>query len=1032
MEFLKERIQVICDELKRLSIEDQKRIDNWDYKEGEFVTPQEADKKAYKRFDASKMHWYGPDRHYWFKRELTLGKEDDPSNYWIHISTQIDEWDDGKNPQFLFFLDGEPIQGLDMNHREINLSGLLKKNKTHRIDIQAYTGTLHDEFTLDIKSFKRNEKINALYYDIQTPLYAFSRLKEEDPDRLELTKALNDTINLLDLRDPYSKEFYESVDKASEFIQSEVYTRLAGRNDVIASCIGHTHIDVAWWWTVAQTRQKVCRSFATVLKLMDEYPDYKFMSSQPVLYYFLKKRYPSLYEKIKKRIKEKRWEPEGGMWVEADCNLTSGESLVRQFLYGKQFFKNEFGVDNRILWLPDVFGYSGALPQIMKKCGIDYFQTTKIAWNQYNKFPYDTMMWRGIDGTEIFTHMCTTTGIGQDPYSNYFTTYNGMLHPDSLIGGWQRYQQKNLNNDILVSYGYGDGGGGPTRDMLEIDKRMSKGVAGMPKTRQVFAGDYFDELHEKLKDNKELPVWEGELYFEYHRGTYTSIAKNKRNNRKSELMMADLELFATLLALEGQNYPYEQFLEMWRTIMVNQFHDILPGSSIKEVYEVTDKEYAALKKEGEKLESKYLKKLTGRGSAITVYNTLGFERSDVAILPDTDAKTIVGAGGVKHPIQTTADGRKIAFLEKIPSKGSYGFATEDKDMKASNLLKVSKGGIETPFYSIKIDKQGLFTSIYDKEAEREVLKEGQKGNLIKLFEDKPIYFDDWNIDRFYTEKSWDITDVQKMEWIEKGPVRATLLIERKFTKCLLQQKIHFYADMRRIDFETYVDYHLHQHLLKVFFPTDIHSDEAVFQIQFGNIKRKITKNTSWETARFESCGQKWMDFSEGHYGVALMNDCKYGYSVEDGNISLTLIKAGIEPNPDCDNEEHFFTYSLYPHLEDYKDACVEQEACKINQDLIAVGGGKLKKSFSFVKADKRNVNIESIKMAEDGKGFIIRCFEFENARTKFTLELPNTDIKSVCECNCVEEKVKDIVADAHSFEDVIKPYEIKTYRVITK
>lgn len=1032
MDFLKERIQVICDELKRLSIMDQKRLDDWDYKEGEFLTPQDADKKAYKKFDASKMHWYGPDRHYWFKREFKLEKDDDPNNFWIHISTQIDEWDDGKNPQFLIFLDGEPIQGCDMNHREVNLSGLVRKNKTHRLDLQSYTGTLHDEFTFDVKTFKRDERINALYYDIQTPLYAFSRLKEEEQARIDLTKALNDTVNLIDLRDPYSKEFYESVDKALAFIKEEVYVKLAGHNDVIASCIGHTHIDIAWWWTVAQTKQKVCRSFATVLKLMDEYPDYKFMSSQAVLYFFLKKRYPSLYEKIKKRVKEGRWEPEGGMWVEPDCNLTSGESMVRQFLYGKKFFKDEFGVDNKILWLPDVFGYSAAMPQILKKCGVDYFQTTKIAWNQYNKFPYDTMMWRGIDGTEVFTHMCTTTGIGQDPYSNYFTTYNGMLHPDALIGGWQRYQQKDLNNDILVSYGYGDGGGGPTRDMLEIDKRMSKGVTGMPRTRQVFARDYFDQLYARVKDNKELPVWEGELYFEYHRGTYTSIAKNKRNNRKSELMMQDLELFAAICNDLGMDYPYEKILDMWRVIMTNQFHDILPGSAIKEVYEVTDKEYADLFRDGHKMIQAYLKKLTGRGSAVTIYNTLGFERSDVVELPDTDATALIGPGKKTYVVQETADGGKIAYVENIPSKGSYGFGKLTDKVKVENPLKITKSGIETPFYEIKIDKEGLFTSIYDKEAEREVLKEGQKGNLIKLFEDKPIYFDDWNIDRFYTEKSWDITDVQRMEWIEKGPVRATLLIERKFPKSRLIQKIHFYSDIRRIDFETYVDYHLHQHLLKVFFPTDIHSDEAVFQIQFGNAKRKIHKNTSWDVARFESCGQKWMDFSEGHYGVALLNDCKYGYSAENGVISLTLIKAGIEPNPDCDNEEHFFTYSLYPHMEGFGDGLVEQEAAKLNQGAIAVNGGKLGKTFCFAFVNKRNINVESIKRAEDGNGYIIRAYEFENARTKFEFTLPEIAIKSVSECNCLEEHVRDIEFKESSFEDVIKPYEIKTYRVITK
>ncbi len=298
---------------------------------------------------------------------------------------------------------------------------------------------------------------------------------------------------------------------------------------------------------MAQTREKVVRSFATVLKFMDEYPEYRFMSSQPVLYYFLKQRYPELYAQIQQRVKEGRWETEGGMWLEADCNLTSGESLVRQFIYGKRFFREEFGQDNRILWLPDVFGYSGALPQIMKKSGVDYFMTTKLAWNQINKIPNDTFIWRGIDGSQVLTHLITTLNVGQDPKENFFTTYNGILHPDAIMGGWERYQNKEINNDILVCYGYGDGGGGPTRQMLETARRMEYGVRGIPKVRQASARTYFEELETRVKDNPHLETWEGEFYFEYHRGTYTSMARNKRGNRKSELLMMDLSCWVCWL-----------------------------------------------------------------------------------------------------------------------------------------------------------------------------------------------------------------------------------------------------------------------------------------------------------------------------------------------------------------------------------------------------------------------------------------------------------------------------------------------------
>jgi len=584
MDFLDKRVMVICQELEKLKVKQRFPIPCWQYKEGFFLTPQEAkaDAGEWSRFDSSTMHWYGPDRHCWFQTSYTVPDELDGTRMWLHACTQIDEADHGRNPQFLLFINGEPVQGMDLNHMDVLLREQAQAGETLDIQLQAYTGTLHSEFALRGEMQEIDADIEKLYYDLWVPLAAFPRMEPESQDRLALTHVLNETVNLLDLRTPYSQEFYASIQAASDYISKKLYEDLAGWQEITASCIGHTHIDVAWWWTVAQTREKTARSFSTVLKLMEEYPDYHFMSSQPQLYWFLKERYPKQFEKIKERVKEGRWEPEGGMWVEADCNLTSGESLVRQFMHGKRFFKEEFGVDNRILWLPDVFGYSGALPQIMKKCGIDYFMTTKLAWNQFNKVPYDTMRWRGIDGTEVLTYLITTLDVGQ-PVSNFFTTYNGCLHPDSIMGGWARYQNKDINNDILICYGYGDGGGGPDRKMLETSKRMQKGIRGIPKVRQVFARQFFDELKERVEGDRRLPVWEGELYFEYHRGTYTSMARNKRSNRKAELGLMDLELLSVMaskLAPEISSksrtvpYPSKDLDEIWKTVLLNQFHDI--------------------------------------------------------------------------------------------------------------------------------------------------------------------------------------------------------------------------------------------------------------------------------------------------------------------------------------------------------------------------------------------------------------------------------------------------------------------------
>lgn len=1030
MDFIDKRVNVICNELNKLSVVQKIPVENWNLKKGNYIHPEDADasNEDWQEFDSKTMHWYGPDEHYWFRADFTVPQNLNGKSMWMNVKTQVDEWDDGRNPQFLLFINNAAAQGIDMNHRRVLLTESAVAGSTYRLDLQAYTGILHSEFNLIVEMLEIDPGIEKLYYDLKVPLSAFSRMEKDDKVRRDIETVLNNCVNKLDLRTPYSESFYSTLKEADSYLEKALYEDMAGYEDIIATCIGHTHIDVAWWWTVEQTREKVARSFATVLKLMDEYPNYKFMSSQPQLYYFLKERYPELYARLKEKVKEGRWEPEGGMWVEADCNLTSGESLVRQFMHGKKFFKDEFGVDNKILWLPDVFGYSGALPQIMKKSGIDYFMTTKLAWNQFNKMPNDTLLWRGIDGTEIFTHLITTLGVGQDT-GEFFTTYNGMLHPDAIMGGWTRYQNKEINQDILISYGYGDGGGGPTREMLETSTRMEKGIRGIPKVRQEFAGTYFKELYDRVKENKRLAVWEGEFYFEYHRGTYTSMARNKRSNRKSELKLMDLELLS-VLAANQLAYPADELDSMWKTVLINQFHDILPGSSIHEVYEVTKQEYAELEEKIQSMTRKRLDVLTKSGDGITVYNTLGFERDDIVNLGECKASALMDEDGSYYPVQQTKNGAK-AYLTGLPSKGSKTFSLADKP--AEVMFKQDGLELETPFYHITLNEQGVFTSIYDKENDREVLQDGKYGNLLRMYEDKPIYYDNWDIDIYYTEKYWDAVDVTRMEWTEIGTVKATLFIERKISNSTIIQKIHFYARSRRIEFETYVDWKEHQHLLKVHFPVNIHSDEATFDIQFGNVTRKVHANTSWDKARFESCGQKWIDLSEGHYGVSLLNDCKYGHSVKDGNMAITLIKSGTEPNPVTDQEEHFFTYALYPHAQNWRDGGTAAEAYKLNQPALAVKGGVPGSKKSFASLDQSNIMLETVKMAEDGNGVILRMYEFENALTKAEVTLGDAaSIEAVSECNLIEEKICDIPLTENGFKITMKPYEIKTCRVVFK
>lgn len=1050
MIFAKERVEVIANKLKKLMIVQKFQLDQWQMKEGFFIRPVDADEdpSAFSPFDSRSMHWYGPDRHYWFRTSFTVPESFEGRSLWLRIRSQIEEWDDAKNPQFLVFINGVPVQGADMNHREVKLSDHCRAGEAYTVDLQAHSGILHPEFNLLANVEELSEPIKNLYYDIQVPLWATDRMDQEGKTAIDILRVLNDGIDFLDLRETYSDSFYQSVEEAGAYLKKALYEEMGGFDDVIATCIGHTHIDVAWWWTVAQTREKTARSFATVLKFMDEYPEYRFMSSQPVLYTFLKERYPELYDGVKKRVAEGRWEPEGGMWLEADCNLTSGESLVRQFLYGKRFFKEEFGVDNHVLWLPDVFGYSGALPQIMKGCGIDYFMTTKLSWNQFNKVPNDTLLWEGIDGTKILTHFISTLGVGQS-VERFFTTYNGMLHPDAIMGGWQRYQNKEMNSDILIAYGYGDGGGGPTREMLETGRRMEAGLRDVPKVRQEGVLNYFKELEGRVKDSKRLHTWTGEFYFEYHRGTYTSMARNKRSNRKSELLLMDLELLSVLAEKKGVAYPAADLERLWKMVLLNQFHDILPGSSIKEVYEVTKKEYEEVERDGGALLEERKGAIAAAGSGVTVFNTTGMNKCGLVKLPE-GVKALRDGDGAVLPCQELLAASYV-YVTDVPSKGFRVFEPVNngagRDFAAAdgvanktagtdpvgNMFQVSEAAdgftVVTPYYEAKLDRDGTFTTLFDKKNGREVLKEGARGNQLRVYEDKPIYYDNWDIDVFYTEKFWNLDEAASISLTAQGPLFAELTVERSFMHSRMRQRIRFYANSARIDFDTWVDWKEHQYLLKTLFPVDVHTDEAAFDIQFGNVTRKTHTNTSWDMARFESCGHKWMDVSEGGYGVSLLNDCKYGHSVLGGEIGLTLIKSGIEPNPDTDNEEHFFTYSLLPHAGTWKEADTQREAADLNQAMTAMRGGVCGERFSFASVDSDNVILETVKRSEDGDGIILRMYESRNKRTKTRVSLCDHALK-VWECDLLENPKEECQADGNGFAFTIKPYEIKTFRVI--
>ena len=792
------------------------------------------------------------------------------------------------------------------------------------------------------------------------------------------------------------------------------------------------------------TEDKAVRSFSTVLELMKEYPEYVFMSSQPQLYKYVKKNAPDVYEQIKERVKEGRWEPDGGMFVEADCNIASGEALVRQFVHGQRFFKEEFGVDNEILWLPDVFGYSAALPQILQKCGIPYFMTTKISWNEFNKMPYDTFEWEGIDGTRVLTHFVPTrdynkAAVEGGTETEHFTTYNGYINPSQMKGAWARYSQKYLNEEVLCSFGFGDGGGGPTKDMLENQRRLAKGLPGMPRTKMSTAKEFFHVLDKHVTDKKYLPTWVGELYLEYHRGTYTSMARNKKFNRKAEFAYQNEEMYAMLDAqTAGGAYPEKELHEGWEVILRNQFHDILPGSSIKEVYDDSKAEYEGIFAENKALTDATLAHIAAGVKApkhsLVVYNPNSAAAYDLVTftVPEGMGEPAVYDGETKLAVQKTADGAYVFFAAGVPGKGYKTYTVKEEAADTTPTMEVSTKVMENEFFKVEYNEKGQFAKIYDKKAERDVLKPGEAGNVIVSYEDRPHNYDAWDVNNYYTEKSWDIDQVSAMEVVENGPVRACVKVERKYLDSTITQFIYLYHDIPRIDIKNVIDWKEHQIFVKDYFPIDVHTNEATFDIQYGNVKRDTHDNTSWDFAKFEVCHHKWMDVSEDGYGVSMLNDCKYGVGVRNGVIGMSMLKSAIHPNPEADKELHEFTYSIYPHQGGWREAGTVKQAYQINNPLTCSWkeneGGTLAPEYSLVSSDQDNAVIEVVKKAEDSDAVIVRLYECYNRRTPVTL-IFGKELTSVVECNMMEEGADPVEFTGNQATFEMKPYEIKTLKV---
>ncbi len=815
--------------------------------------------------------------------------------------------------------------------------------------------------------------------------------------------------------------------------------------DIVAT--GHAHIDVAWLWTLDQTRRKAGRTFHTVLRLMEQFPEYHFTQSQPQLYQYVREDYPDLFDAIKQRVAEGRWEITGDMWVEADCNLSGSESLARQFLLGRRFFREHFGkgTSSSVLWLPDVFGYAWALPQLIKEADLDFFFTIKIGWSQYNRLPYDSFWWQGLDGTRVLTHFSPTP----DKSSAYASTYNAKAQPEDVLGTWTNYRQKDLVGTagepmppLLMAFGYGDGGGGPTREMLENLREM-KEFPATPRIRQDSVGAFFHTL--MTTAGERLPVWNGELYLEYHRGTYTTQSRNKRANRKSEFLLHDAEFLATLASLITPSYMYpgHVFGRAWQLLCLNQFHDIIPGSSIREVYVDSLDQYSQITELGTAVLDEAARAIAGQlGGDVLVINPTSFGRSDLAFwrgeLPA--GRYVQSQSGGALAVQLTDGGAWVDITNVMPlSVTPLRFVDGDRPTLQTSL-HVSPTLLENSYVRVEISSAGDITRIYDKSAQREVIALGAVANQFQAFEDRPMNWDAWDVDIFFEDKMWTAEPASSVRVVEAGPLRGTVEVRRRILHSEYVQRISLCHNSVRLDFDTHIEWRERHVLLKVAFPVNILSPVATYEIQWGNVQRPTHRNTSWDWARFETCAQKWIDLSEGDYGVSLLNDCKYGHDVRDNVMRMSLLRSPTVPDPEADQGEHHFTYSLLPHTGPWGENTIAA-AYELNDPLLVLdvsdnrtsaldAGSNTQPVGRFLLAvDQPNIVVETVKRAEDGDGIIMRCYESQRRRGVITLHT-GTTLKGAWRTNLLEENQEELQVVGDRVTLQVRPYQILTLRLV--
>ena len=955
----------------------------------------------------------------WFKCTVVLPESAADQRVVAGFDISYDEMGWGGDVQeSVVWVNGQEVGALDFGHKEVTLTQNGVAGEKFEILLESYAGhgprvegggpVVYGVQTVPepppAQAVVRNlsfgvwrEDVFQLLIDYMALFSAREALDQDSLRVAEIDRGLMDATFIIDPELPP-----EQMEKTVQAGRARLKPLLASPNGPTMPTFytfGHGHLDVEWLWPLAETERKMARTVGTQLKLMEEYPEYRFLQSQPHLMRMLKKLYPAVYERFKAAVAQGSIIIEGGMWVEADTNITGGESLIRQFIHGKRFMKEEYGVDSQVLWLPDVFGYSGALPQIMAGCGIQSFMTSKIFWiyTGADPFPYNNFVWQGIDGSEVIAHL--------------YNGYGQFTLPAMILETWNKRAQRNDIATLVYPIGWGDGGGGCSRLHLEFARRAAD-LEGVPKLKMSGPVEYFADLRAR---GPLANRYVGELYFQSHRGTYTSQARTKRGNRKSELALREAELWGVAAqALVGCPFSAKVLDEVWKKVLLHQFHDALPGSSITRVYQEVEHDHAAVIAVAQDLTQLSVQQLgqPAPGQAM-IFNSLSWPRTALVAVPE----------GVAPSGTTQQVGDQMLVEVALPPCGWAPLAAAEQP-GAPSAVTVTHRSLENEFLRAQFNDLGEIVSLLDKESGREVA--AGACNSFKMYKDVPGWFDAWDIDAQYKDTPVELPAQASLTVQASGPLVGQLKLVRRLSELsTLTQVISLRRGSRRIDFDTTVDWQESHKLLKVAFPVAIHADEAIHEIQFGHIRRPNHASRPFDADRFEVSNHKWSALAEGKRGVAVLNDCKYGLNVVGNSINLTLLKSALAPDMYADKGQQVFTYALYPWNGELTESGVVQEAYDLNVPAL-VANGISSQPVSLFSLNADNIVIEAVKPAEDGsRKVVVRMYEAMHTATacELTTSLP---VKHVYLTDMLENVLSDLPCVNGKLALEFRPFEIKT------